>query len=104
MLRQLVALVLHRRRLEHQRLQFLGAGPGAQRALQVNLVVAQQAGAQLAVRRQAEAVALLAEAVGDGADEADGARRPRQAEVLGRAVPVGRQAGSRPPSSASIRP
>ena len=67
---------------EHGALGFLVAF--AQRRAQVVFVVGEQAGPQLAVRREAQAVALPAEMALQRRDEPDRALRPREHEVAGR--------------------
>ena len=57
---------------------------GAQRRAQVGLADAEQAGAQLAVGGQADAVAVAAERLGDRVDEPDAARRRRRSGRRGR--------------------
>ena len=58
------------RAVSHELAQRCEVGAGAQRGHQVYLVVAQQAEPQLAVGRQAEAVAACAERFSDTADKA----------------------------------
>ena len=54
-----------------------------------DLIAREEAGAQAAVGGETQAVATLAEVLGDAGDEADGAERPGRVPVLRRAVPVG---------------
>src|SRR5659263_56769 len=53
-----------------------------------DLIAREEAGAQAAVGGQTQAVAALAEVLGDAGDEADGAECPGRVPVLRRAVPV----------------
>ena len=75
--------------------------PGAQRRAQVGLAELEQAGAQLAVGGQADAVAVAAERLGDRVDEADAARAVGEAEDArrGAAARAARARAGRPRGS-----
>ena len=73
--------------------QFLRRGADAQRLAQVNLVVTEQAGAELTFGSKAEAITTEAEVLADWRDEADGAAGLRKAKVSGRTVSGYGQAG-----------
>ena len=69
-------------------------GAVAQRAAQVGLVDAEQAGAQLALGGQADAVAVAAERLGDRVDEADLAGAVGEAAARAVRVALARPSGS----------
>ena len=79
-----MALRLPGERLRHSALD---AARLAQRTLQVDLVVAEQAGAELPVGRQPHPVAAFAVVVGEGRDHAHRPRAVREAVVHGGPVP-----------------
>ena len=79
----MVPLWLGANGLDDQALDLRDRCPSAQGRPEVYLVIREEAGAQLPVGGEPQAVALVAEVLADGGDEADGAPGPRQAIVAG---------------------
>src|SRR5687768_6662232 len=75
--------LLVRHGVAEQRRELGVAGPRAQRGLQVPLSPGEEAGAELAVRGQADSVTARAEGLGDRVDETDLTVSVGEAEALG---------------------